>query len=32
LEIAERLSALGLDRTASTLEELVSQATREKWS
>ena len=32
MEIAERLAVLGLDRTASTLEELVSQATREKWS
>jgi hypothetical protein len=32
MEIAERLTALGLDRTAASYEELVSQATREKWS
>jgi DNA replication protein DnaC len=32
MEIAERQVALGLDRTAASLEELVSQATREKWS
>ena len=32
MEIAERLQALGLDRTAASLEDLVSQATREKWS
>lgn len=32
MEIAERCLALGLHRTASTCEEIISRATSEKWS
>lgn len=32
MEIAERLTALGLEKTASTYEELIGRATREKWT
>lgn len=32
MEIAERCLALGLERTAATLEEFVSRATSERWS
>lgn|GEM_PF-4491278 len=32
MEVAERLRCMGLERTASELEDLLSQAARERWT